>query len=117
MEVQVFGVRKHSDVRKALRFFSDRRVKTHFVDFNIRGPSIGELRRFVDRFGVEKLIDRSSRQFSEMGLAPSRYGGAKWLELLVAEPLLLRLPLVRHGNDVTIGLDEATWSAWWNARE
>jgi arsenate reductase-like glutaredoxin family protein len=25
---------------------------------------------------------------------------------------LLRLPLVRYGDKVTVGRDEATWSAW-----
>ena len=25
---------------------------------------------------------------------------------------LLRLPLVRYGDDVTVGRDEATWKAW-----
>ena len=31
MEVQIFGVRKSTDTRGALRFFSERRIKTHFV--------------------------------------------------------------------------------------
>ena len=32
MEVQIFGVKKHADVRKAERFFKERRIKTHFMD-------------------------------------------------------------------------------------
>src|SRR4051812_12966138 len=34
MEVQIFGVKKSADTRKALRFFAERRVKVHFVDLN-----------------------------------------------------------------------------------
>ena len=34
------------------------------------------------------------------------------VERLLADPRLLRLPLVRHGNDVTVGPDETTWAAW-----
>ena len=52
MEVQVFGVRKSADTRKALRFFAERRIKTHFVDLVERPASLGELRRFVEKFGV-----------------------------------------------------------------
>src|SRR5260370_1375501 len=55
MEVQVFGTRKSSDARAALRFFAERRIKTHFVDLNERAASLGELRRFAQRFGVQAL--------------------------------------------------------------
>jgi arsenate reductase-like glutaredoxin family protein len=43
MEVQIFGIKKSADTRKALRFFAERRVKTHFVDLQER-PA---LHRFV----------------------------------------------------------------------
>jgi arsenate reductase-like glutaredoxin family protein len=31
---------------------------------------------------------------------------------LLADPSLLRLPLVRNGNEVTTGRAEPTWTAW-----
>ncbi|MDQ3937189.1 MAG: hypothetical protein M3253_00745 [Chloroflexota bacterium] len=34
------------------------------------------------------------------------------LERLMADPRLLRLPLVRSGARVSIGLDEAAWRGW-----
>jgi len=37
---------------------------------------------------------------------------AEIIERIAADPGLLRLPLVRFGNEVTIGVDEATWKAW-----
>ena len=52
MEVQIFGIRKSTDTRKALRFFAERRIKTHFVDLQERAASPGELRRFAQKFGV-----------------------------------------------------------------
>ena len=69
MEVQVFGTRKNADTRKALRFFAERRIRTHFVDLAERAASLGELRRFAQKFGVTALIDRDSRRFVELGLA------------------------------------------------
>jgi arsenate reductase-like glutaredoxin family protein len=36
----------------------------------------------------------------------------RWVEKLVDDPLLLRMPLVRHGNALTIGLSESDWNAW-----
>jgi arsenate reductase (glutaredoxin) len=112
MEVQIFGIRKNADTRKALRFFAERRVKVHFVDLQERAASPGELRRFVQRFGIDALIDRHSRRFAELGLGASRLNEDRWLDKLVAEPLLLRMPLVRHGTQLTIGDAAVSWKEW-----
>lgn len=106
MEVQVFGVRKSADTRAALRFFAERRIKVHFVDLNERAASLGELRRFADKFGVQTLLDRDSRRFADMGRPVAT------LERLSLEPLLLRMPLVRYQQQLTVGPAEATWKEW-----
>lgn len=112
MEVQIFGVKKSADTRKALRFFAERRVKTHFVDLTERAASLGELKRFAQKFGVGALIDKESRRYQELGLAHARYGDERWLEKLAEEPLLLRLPLVRQQQRLTVGAAEGEWQGW-----
>jgi arsenate reductase-like glutaredoxin family protein len=112
MEVQIFGIKKSPDTRKALRFFAERRVKTHFVDLQERAASAGELRRFVQKFGIEALLDRRSRRFADLGLDAARFSEERWVEKLVAEPLLLRMPLVRHGLQLTLGDATETWQGW-----
>jgi arsenate reductase len=112
MEVQVFGTKKSADTRKALRFFAERRVRTHFVDLTERAASRGELMRFAQKFGVQSLVDESSRRYSELGLRATRYGDERWLTILTDEPLLLRMPLVRHGKALTVGAAEETWKSW-----
>jgi arsenate reductase-like glutaredoxin family protein len=112
MDVQIFGVKKNAETRKALRFFAERRVKTHFVDLMERAASRGELTRFAQKFGMSALIDESARRYGELGLRTARYGDERWLEILTGEPLLLKMPLVRYGNALTIGAAESTWKAW-----
>ncbi|HET7038825.1 MAG TPA: ArsC/Spx/MgsR family protein [Gemmatimonadales bacterium] len=112
MEVQIFGVRKSADTRKALRFFSERRVKTHFVDLTVRPASPGELRRFAQKFGVAALVDRESRRFADLGLRATQLSDERWLQKLSEEPMLLRIPLVRFQNQLTVGVDEAAWTEW-----
>ena len=112
MEVQLFGVRKSADTRAALRFFAERRVRTHFVDLAERPASPGELRRFAQKFGVEALLDRGSRRFADLGLIHARLSDERWIEKLALEPLLLRMPLVRWQNRVTVGAAEEEWRTW-----
>ena len=87
MEVQIFGIRKSPETRKALRFFAERRIKTHFVDLQERAASLGELRRFAQKFGVTALVDRESRRFADLGLGAARLSDDRWLDKLVEEPL------------------------------
>lgn len=115
MEVQVFGVRKSADTRAALRFFAERRIKVHFVDLNERAASVGELRRFAQKFGIAALIDRESRRYAELGLKSAILSEERWLERLSLEPLVLKLPLVRHQQLLTIGAAPETWDAWYAA--
>ncbi len=115
MEVQVFGIKKSAETRAALRFFAERRIKVHFVDCNERSPAVGELRRFAQKFGVAALIDRDSRRYAELGLRSAMLSDERWLEKLSLEPLVLRMPLVRHQQQLTIGAAQDTWDAWYAA--
>jgi arsenate reductase-like glutaredoxin family protein len=112
MQVQIFGVKNDADVRKAERFFKERRVQVHFVDFKQRAPSRGELQRFFQRFGQERLIDRDSKRFHALGLQTAYYGDDKWIDIATEEPLILRMPLVRAGKELSVGLAEDAWARW-----
>ncbi len=112
MTIQVFGTKKSAETRKALRFFAERRVAVHFVDLAQRAASPGELRRFVQKFGVPALVDRDAKRFRELGLGAAHLSDDRCLEQLAAEPLLLRQPLVRNESRLTIGDAEATWKEW-----
>jgi arsenate reductase (glutaredoxin) len=112
MDVQIFGIRKSSETRAALRFFAERRIRTHFVDLTQREPGPRELGRFAQKFGVDAILDRDSRRFHDLGLASAHLSDARWLDRLIEEPLMLRMPLVRAGNRLSVGAAEEDWKRW-----
>jgi arsenate reductase-like glutaredoxin family protein len=112
IEIQVFGTKKCQDTRKALRFFAERRITTHFVDLQVRAASPGELRRFAQKFGVAALVDRGGKRFADLGLRSAALSDERWLDRLAEDPMLLRTPLVRYQQRVTVGPAEATWKEW-----
>ena len=71
-----------------------------------------ELRRFVERLGARALLDETSRPYRDGGLAHLRMDDREVAERLLADQRLLRLPLVRFGDEVTAGRAEAAWTAW-----
>ena len=112
MQVQIVGTKKSSETRAALRFFAERRIKTHFVDLNERAASPRELERFIQKFGMDAIIDRDGKRFMELGLAHSHLTPQRWLDKLADEPLLLRMPLIRYDNKLTVGEAQAEWKTW-----
>ena len=83
-----------------------------FVDVSRRSPAPAELRRFSQRHGARALLDEEARAYRDAGLAYLRLTDDELVERLLADPRLLRLPLVRHGQEVTIGVDEEAWRRW-----
>jgi arsenate reductase-like glutaredoxin family protein len=114
--IQVFGLEKDRATRAAERFFKERRVPISFVDFRKRPIAPAELRRFVERLGARALLDEASPAYRDGGLGYLRMDDAEIVERLLADPSLLRLPLVRNGNEVTAGVAEATWKGWLTGR-
>lgn len=110
--VQVFGLEGDQSTRAALRFFKERRIAVHFVDLRRKPIAPGELRRFVERLGAAALLDPESRPYREAGLAYLRMDEFEMAARILADQRLLRLPLVRRGNDVSAGRAEAEWKAW-----
>jgi arsenate reductase-like glutaredoxin family protein len=73
--------------------------------------SLGEIKRFVERFGLPQLLDTESSAYTAAGLEYLKLSEAQLLERIEREPKLLCLPLVRCDNRLSIGRDEAGWKA------
>jgi arsenate reductase-like glutaredoxin family protein len=110
VEVQLFGLTKSKTTRKAQRFFSERRVPVSFVDLKVRGPSPGELRKWVQRFGVEAILDPDSKRYQEQGLQYVSASEQDWIRRIVGDPTVLALPLARCGAELAVGDDPDAWA-------
>jgi arsenate reductase (glutaredoxin) len=110
--VQLFGLESDSATRAALRFFKERRVPIVFVDLRRRPIAPGELRRFVERLGAAACADTEGRAWKDAGLGYMRMTDDELAARLLGDVRLLRLPLARHGSDVSAGRAESTWRAW-----
>ncbi len=117
MEVQIFGLKNSSDTRAAERFFSERRIKTHVVNLTERPMSPGEINKFIQKFGLNNILDTAGKAYADAKLEFLRVSDAGMLERIAEEPRLLRLPLVRAGKHFSIGRVEAEWKAWLEAEK
>lgn len=107
--VQIFGIKNSASTRAAERFFKERQVAIQLVDLKIKPMAPGEIRRFIERFGLAGLLDRESKAYVDAGLKYLKLSDTELLTKIERDPKLLRLPLVRSANRVSIGHDEASW--------
>lgn len=111
LTVQIFGVKNSSATRAAERFFKERRFTIQLVDLKKKPMAPGEIRRFIDRFGLAALLDAEGKAYTDAGLKYLRLSDSDVLQRIENNPLLLKLPLVRASNRVSVGQDEEAWKA------
>jgi arsenate reductase len=109
--IQIFGVKNSPATRAAERFFKERRIAIQMVDLKKKPIAAGEIKRFLDRFGWNGVLDTDGKAYIDGGLKYLKLSEAELMERIEHEPTLLRLPLVRAGKLVSIGHDEESWKA------
>ena len=110
--IQIYVSKKNPDVLKAERFFKERRVAYQLVDLKKHRLGSRELERFARAVGgATALVDRSGMKALERPVAHMT-GESLILSELINDPMALQCPIVRNGNAVTIGVDEAAWTRW-----
>jgi len=113
LTIQLFGTKKCPDSRAAPRFFKERGVPAHVIDLGQKAMSPGELRNVAARVGgFEALIDRAGKRYVDKGLKYAAPTGPRIEQMLIADPLLLRTPIVRAGNRATVGYVPDAWQSW-----
>lgn len=111
MNVQIFGLKDSQATRAAERFFKERRVTIQIVDLKQKPMAPAEIRRFTDRFGLAGLLDTEGKAYLDAGLKYLKTSDTELLAKIERQPKLLRLPLVRAGNRLSVGNDPEGWKA------
>ncbi|HXU00745.1 MAG TPA: ArsC/Spx/MgsR family protein [Polyangia bacterium] len=113
LNLQLFGTKKSKETRAAERFFKERGISPHIVDLAQKGMSAGELRNVAARVGgFEALIDREGQRYVDKGLKYAAPTGPRIEQMLIADPLLLKMPIARAGNRATVGYAPDVWQSW-----
>lgn len=111
MNIQIYSGKKNFDTQKAERYFKERRIPVQMMDLKKHPLGEREIRLMIQQIGTEKLIDREDRKVREH---PACYYNQESLLIPAIQeaPWLLRTPVVRNGNRVTVGYQPEIWDRW-----
>ena len=107
--VQIFGLKNSQTTRAAERFFKERRTAIQLVDLKQKPMAPGEIKRFIQRFGLAGLLDSEGKAYVDEGLKYLKLSDTELLARIERTPRLLRLPLVRASQRLSVGHDESSW--------
>lgn len=111
MNIQIFGIKKCFDTKKAERYFKERKIKYQFIDLNIKGLSKGELQSIKSAIGLNELINKDSREYKKTNIGSITTDSVKE-DLLLNNPKLYKTPIVRNGKKATVGYEPEIWKEW-----
>ncbi|EJE7234537.1 MAG: arsenate reductase family protein [Clostridium sp.] len=111
MNIQIFGIKKCFDTKKAERYFKERKIKYQFIDLNIKGLSKGELQSIKSAIGLNELINKDSKEYKKTNIGSIRTDSVKE-DLLLNNPRLYKTPIVRNGKKATVGYEPEIWKEW-----
>lgn len=112
MNIQIFGKSKCFDTKKAERFFKERGIKFQSINLEEKGFSPREFESVKRAIGsLDAFIDTNVQNADALLL---RYlsGEAEREEKLLQTPSLMRTPIVRNGQQATIGYAPEVWETW-----
>ncbi len=111
MNIQIFGVKKCFDTKKAERYFKERSIKYQFIDLNEKGLSKGELKSVKDAVGLNNIINTETKEYTRLNLNQIRDSNIKE-EILLNNPKVYKTPIVRNGKEATVGYEPDVWKDW-----
>ena len=111
MNIQIYCGKKNFDAQKAERYFKERRIRFQALDLKKHKLGEREIRMMISAIGIEKLIDRDDKKVKEH---PACYYDREDLLIpaIQENPWLIRVPIVRNGNKMTIGYQPDIWAQW-----
>lgn len=111
MNIQIFGVKKCFNSKKAERFFKERKIKFQFIDLKEKSLSKGEFDSIKKCLGVEEIINKTSKEYKTLNLDKVR-GKESREEIVFKNQSVLLTPIVRNQKKATVGVNEEEWNKW-----
>ena len=109
--ITLYGIPNCDRVRASRKWLDQHNISYKFHDVRVSGLDRDHVQGWVNQLGMDALVNRRSttwRQLSPMvrkQLTPSSA-----TELLLAQPTLLKRPVLETDDTLVIGFDEAMYS-------
>jgi len=108
----LYGIPNCDTVKKARAYLDGRGLSYHFHDYKKAGVTAADLERWRAVVGWERLLNKAGTTFKKLPDADKvDIDAAKAIALMVANPSMIKRPVVEGGKTLLVGFAPAVYDA------
>jgi arsenate reductase len=108
----LYGIRNCDTMKKAWTWLDQAGLAYEFHDYKKQGVDRATVEGWVREVGWESLLNRSGTTFRKLPDADKAgIDAAKAVELMLAQPSMIRRPVLRAGDRLLVGFKPADYEA------
>jgi arsenate reductase len=100
----IYGIKACDTMKKARDWLDKKGVAYDFHDYKTQGVDRAHLEKWVGAKGWETVLNRAGTTFRKLPDADkANIDAAKAIALMLAQPSMIKRPVVEHGGDIIVG--------------
>ncbi|MCL1037470.1 ArsC family reductase [Shewanella submarina] len=109
----LYGIKNCDTVKKARKWLETNEHNVPFHDFREQGLDEIDLTAWVKSLGWEAVLNKRSTSFRALDDADKQnIDEAKAIQLMMANPTLIKRPVLAANGKVMVGFKDADYQAW-----
>jgi arsenate reductase (glutaredoxin) len=112
MAAVLYGIKNCDTMKKAWTWLDQHGVAYDFHDYKKAGIDRPTLEGWVRQLGWEVLLNRAGTTFKKLSDADKQgINAAKAIDLMLAQPSMIKRPVLDRGGKLTVGFKPETYAA------
>jgi arsenate reductase len=113
MTIALYGIPNCDTVKKARTWLEGQGIAYDFHDYKKEGADAGKVAGWVDAKGMDVVLNKRGTTFRKLTDAEKAQAddAAGAVDLLVANPSMIKRPVVEHGGGLLVGFNADEWAA------
>lgn len=108
--IMLYGIKNCDTIKKAQRFLEHLTLPYQFHDYRVEGLSITLLEQFADKLGWQHLLNTRGTTWRQLSEEQKKdLDCPKALTLMLAQPALIKRPVLVNGEQYILGFSEASY--------
>jgi arsenate reductase len=111
LDLTLYGIPNCDTVKKARNWLSEHNLAYSFHDYKKSGIDHATLAGWVEKLGWEVVLNRAGTTFRKLA-EPERsdLDADKAIDLMMAQPSMIKRPVVVYPGGVLVGFKQDAWS-------
>ncbi|KZM40763.1 ArsC family transcriptional regulator [Marinomonas sp. SBI22] len=111
----IYGIKNCDTMKKAMTWLTQNEIEFNFHDYRKDGLEKEFISQWIAEFGWEKIINKRGTTWRALDEGTkNNMNDAQAIEAVLAQPAMIKRPLLIHNNKATLGFKAAEYETIFN---